>query len=517
MRPDVGAQFHPVACSLVASQQTVLAGAGNSLSRKSCLIVFGAGLLLKVALIALFPALYGGDTVLHLRNHESIFLGHQLPMLQMLIFASYKITTYPMFFRVVMALIGATAGAGFYLLCRRVVSHEAAFWAALFFVSNPFLNEISIVPFQEILMLGALCFCVYFYASGRLAAASLLLGIACLTRYEAWIACPALLVHYWAGHRFERRKLLSAFALFCWAPALWIGGHLGLSSPGTYVIEMPRSALRLVRWLYLGWIAIKDTPALVVLLSLLGLYAVHKRRLFRQPAVLLFGCFAAAFLIAILFSAHGDPRPGSDNAEAFVTSREATLIVGYVLILAGIGLEYLLRRQRQLALWLGGAAVVLGVAQSAQFVAKETAQPDVALSYGAARYLNAHVSKADRVLVLAKAFTENDWKLYFQTVEQLEGERGLAEARSKFRQTDHSPISFQRIAVQTSLPEQRLFASADLDSVEWIVVWSDYTGPIGLSRHLLKLQQAEELDAGTLRVRIFRRVRESARAVQLRY
>ena len=180
--------------------------------------------------------------------------------------------------------------------------------------------------------------------------------------------------------------------------------------------------------------------------------------------------------------------------------------MGHVLILAGIGLEYLLRRQRQLALWLGGAAVVLGVAQSAQFVAKETAQPDVALSYGAARYLNAHVSKADRVLVLAKAFTENDWKLYFQTVEQLEGERGLAEARSKLskRITRRFPSSGSRF--KPAFPNSGFLRQRILDSVEWIVVWSDYTGSIGLSRHLLKLQQAEELDAGTLRVRIFRRV-----------
>jgi hypothetical protein len=355
-------------------------------------------------------------------------------------------------------------------------------------------------------MLGALCFCVYFYATGRIAAASLLLGIACLTRYEAWIACPILLIHYWACNRFEPRKLLSTFALFCWAPALWMGVHLGLSSPGTYVIEMPRSALRFVRWLYLGWITIKDTPALVVLLSLLGLYAAHNRGLFRQPAVLLFGCFAAAFLIAILFSAHGDPRPGSDNSESFVTSREATLIVGYALILAGIGLEHLLERRRQLALWFGGAAVVLGVAQSAQFVAKQTSQPDVALSYRAACYLNAHVSPTDRVLVLAKAFTQNDWKLYLQKVEQLDGERGLAEARDKLYQADLSPIAFQRIAVQTSLPRLRISASANPASVQWIVVWNNYIGPIGPPEHLSGFQQAEELHAGPLRVRILRRL-----------
>jgi len=151
--------------------------------------------------------------------------------------------------------------------------------------------------------------------------------------------------------------------------------------------------------------------------------------------------------------------------------------------------------------------VVLGIAQSAHFVAKQTSQPDVALSYSAARYLSAHVSQADRVLVLAKAFTENDWKLYFQTVEQLEGERGLAEARRKFRQTDHSPISFQRIAVQTILPEQRLSASADPASVQWIVVWSNYTGPIGLPERLRRFRQAKELHAGSLQVRILRRLR----------
>jgi hypothetical protein len=496
-----------VSDSFLVSRRTVLAGGCNYVPRGNCLTIFGAGLLLKIALIVLFPALYGGDTVLHLRNHQSILLGHQPPMLQILIFASYKITAVPMFFRGVMALIGAAAGAGFYLLCGRIVSQEAAFWAALFFVSNPFLNEISIVPFQEILMLGALCFCAYFYAAGQIAAASLLLGIACLTRYEAWIACPMLLLHYWACHRFEPRKLLPAFGLFCWAPLLWLSGHLGLSSPGTYVIEMPRSALRLVRWLYLVWVSLKGTPVLVVLLSLLGLYAVYKRRLFRQKAVFFFGCFAGVFLVAVLCSAHGVPRPGSKGTESFVTSREATLIVGYILLLAGMGVEYLLQTRRQLAVWLGGTAVVLGIAQSAHFVAKQTSQPDVALSYSAARYLSTHVSQADRVLVLAKAFTENDWKAYLQKIEQLDGERGLAEARSRLRQADLSPISFQRIAVQTSVPERQLSASADPASVQWIVVWSNYTGPIGLPERLRRFRQAKELHAGSLQVRILRRLR----------
>lgn len=492
--------------SSFALEQKILAGAGSGLRIKNSLLIFAAGLLLKLALVAFFPALYGGDTVLHLRNHASILLGHQLPMLQILIFASYKITATPMFFRVVMAAIGAAAGAGFYLLCSRIVCQEAAFWAGLFFITNPFLNEISIVPFQEILMLGALCFCVYFYATGRITAASLLLGIACLTRYEAWIACPIVLIHYWAQNQFTPRKLLPALALFCWAPVLWVSGHLGLSSPGTYVIEMPRSVFRLIRWLYLGWISAKDTPFPVVLLSLVGIYVAYKRRLLKQAETLLFGGFAAAFLIAVLCSAHGDPRPGSSQTESFVTSREATLVVAYILILAGMGLEYLLRKPWRAAVWLGGAACVLGIAQSGWFLAKETSQPDVILCYKVARYLNSHVSSTDRVLVLAKAFTENDWKLYLRKAEQLDGRRGLAEARNRLRQADLSPIAFQRIAVQTQFPEQRLSASVAPAAVQWIVVWSDYTGPVKLSELLCKFREAQEFHAASLRVTILKRL-----------
>jgi hypothetical protein len=71
------------------------------------------------------------------------------------------------------------------LLAKSLTDLQTALWAVLFFVTNPFLNEISIIPFQEILMLGALCFATYLYIEKRIAGASLVLTLACLTRRMA--------------------------------------------------------------------------------------------------------------------------------------------------------------------------------------------------------------------------------------------------------------------------------------------------------------------------------------------
>ena len=62
------------------------------------------------------------------------------------------------------------------------------------FASHPYLLAISTMPFQEMVMLAALLWAVHCYYSHRAVAASVCLGSACLTRFEAWMACPALIV-----------------------------------------------------------------------------------------------------------------------------------------------------------------------------------------------------------------------------------------------------------------------------------------------------------------------------------
>jgi hypothetical protein len=333
-----------------------------------------------------------------------------------------------------------------------------------------------------------------------------LLGIACLTRYEAWIACPILLFDYCAVAGWRWRRVVTGLCLFCWAPALWIAGHAGLSSPGTYVVEWPHSAARVVRWIYLGWISVKDTAAPVVALAIVGAVVICAGRLFRHRGILLFGSFGVLFLIAILCSAHGDPLPNTRDPERFVSSREATLPIAYVLLLAGKGFEVFLKTQRwrALTLWLGLVILAVGLLQSALFVREETSRPDVALSYKLAQYLDGHVGSGERVLILAKPFDKSDTQPILDKAKALDGARGLAGARRVLSEVDLSPLSFQRTAVQMNLPQQQLRSTGDPDKAEWIAVWSDYVPEQKLEDHLRAFHILADFRAADLEVTVWR-------------
>ena len=308
------------------------------------LAIFVSGLAIRLWLIAAYPALYGGDTVLHLRNHDRLLLSYQLPGLQFLIYLTYVVTAAPIGPRLLMAALGALAGVGFYLLLTELMERTSAFGAALFFVASPFLNELSIVPYQEILMLAALCFAAYFYVTGRFICAGILLAIACLTRYEAWIACPFFACDYLRRRNYSAQNVLKTLLLFGSAPVLWIAVHAGLSNPGTFVLELPHSIWRFQRWIYIGWITIRNTPLVPLLLAASGLLYLWKSRTFAKPEGKLFTGFVSVFAVALLLSAHGEPHRTSSDPERFVTSREATIPVAFVFLLAGFGLQAIMRR-----------------------------------------------------------------------------------------------------------------------------------------------------------------------------
>src|ERR1051325_3229523 len=98
----------------------------------------------------------------------------------------------PLLVQYLMAVIGAVAGVAFYLVARDLAGEKWAAAAALLFVTHPYILAGSTVPFQEILMLAGLLFAFHFAYSERWFFASLALAVACITRYEAWAACPVL-------------------------------------------------------------------------------------------------------------------------------------------------------------------------------------------------------------------------------------------------------------------------------------------------------------------------------------
>ncbi len=455
------------------------------------LAVFLLGFALRAVMILSHPVIFGGDTLIHLVNRRSLFLGYQMPGLQMLIAAVSEISTDPALVRYMMAAIGATAGLGFYLVIRDLLGEKWAFPAALLFVTNPFLLVLSTVPYQEILMLAGLLLAFHFFYTEKWLAASLCLGIACLTRYESWAACPVLVVAYILRNDRSVAGWLKAALLFGWAPAVWILTNGGITSPGHFVLERSISIWRLERYLHLGSTTAKFTPVPVLLLAIAGTLRLCKDRSLIGWRLLVQVAFIALFCGAIVFSAHGvAPDP-----ERYVTWREAHLPIYFVLVLAAWGLA-------QWPRWLGaivGVSVVFGLAETYWYLRFETSRPQVDLAYQLAQYLDTEVRGDERVLVLAKPI-EPEIQDYLDKAHQTGGEEGLLRARLSLLEVDLSPPDYQRTLVHSRLGRDRLLSSP-AECTQWIAVWSDYPDS---ARELDGAEPVRVLRAGPMSITIVR-------------
>jgi hypothetical protein len=428
------------------------------------------GFILRVAIILVYPVSWGGDTVIRLFDRYRLVKGHQLPMLQVLIAAVSHVSTNPLLVQFLMAVIGAIAGLGFYWLAADFCGEAWAFPAALLFVSHPFILAVSTVPYQEILALAGLIFAFHFFFTDRFVAASLCLGIACLTRFEAWAACPALALAYFL--RKERRFLgaIKAALLFGWMPAAWILWHHGLTPVGTFAVETFGSIWRLQRLLYLAWITTKFTQFPVLLLAVAGAWRMFKDRSSLDWRLWVPIGFLAAFLIAIPFSAHGVmPDP-----ERYITSREAYFVMFIILLLASMELPSW-GRWSHVAVAL---SMILGVAEAFWYVRGQVHLPEVQAAWQVARFLDQSVRPDQRVLLLTGPLDAEAAQLYLDKARKTGGEEGFRQARLELQAVASTPPEYQRTVAYLRLPRQHLLA-APSGCAEWVVVWNDYPDAAG--------------------------------------
>jgi hypothetical protein len=458
------------------------------------LIVFLVGFTIAVLIISTNPIIFGGDTIVRLVHRDKLLIGHWLPMLQVLIFGVTKISADPRLVRYLVALIGASAGVGFYWVVEDLFGDKWAFPAALLFVSNPFFIATSTVPYQESLMLAGLLFAFHFFYKEQWFISSLCLGIACLTRYEAWAAGPVLAVTYILRKDRSTVEWLKAGLLFGWAPVLWILANRGLSSPANFVVESSLSIWRLQRYVQLGWVAAKHTQLPVLILAVVGAWRLSAERSSIDWRLWVQGTFVGLFLIAIPFSAHGVPP----DPERYVTPREAYILIYFVILLAALGLSQWPRWTWPIVV----LSVVLGAAVGYWSVWRATHQPDVQLSYRLAKYLDASVRDSQRALVLVKPIEAEQAQSYFDKVRQTGGEKALREAQLERQELGgmEGP-DFQRVLAHSRLGRDQLL-SLPAGCAQWIAVWSDYPDAM---RELAIGQQVEVLQSGPMSVTILRR------------
>lgn len=456
-------------------------------------VVVAFAFAVRLWLILAFPIVFGGDSMMRLANRNHVLLSYQLPLLQIGIYSVSQLSTNIIWIRLFMAALGALATLGFYLLAEDFAGERAAFWAALLFTTNPLVLPVSIVPYQEILMLAALLFAFHFFVQEKWAAAGLCLGLACLTRFEAWAACPAMAFAYARKRGYALPDVLKACVLFGWAPVAWLCFRAGLSPSGSYVIDRAITIWRLQRIAYLGWITLTETAIPVLFLAAVGAVLLIRRGWWRIPAVQAGVIAFSCFLIAILFSAHGV----SPDTERYVTSREAHIPILVVTLLAALGLK---PQSRTVAAALGGLGVLLGAYSAYQFVAHETSRPEVRLGYELARYLDQNVSGSDHALILAKPIDADAMNMYFNKLRQAGGERAVEAGRKALANVETSPLDYQRTLIHSSLGKVRLNSSPEPGYLyRWVAVWSDFVPVNARSRGWLQISSSQP--AAVLKVR----------------
>ena len=133
---------------------------------------------------------------------------------------------------------------------------------------------------------------------------------------------------------FQAQKLEAGADVQCRAPVrnsstLWVVVHLGLSSPGTYTLEVPHSLGRLVRWMYVAWVCVKQTPMPVLAFALIAALVGYRNRASQKRGIILsLAVLVTCTWLAILVAAHGIGHRGMPNPELFISASEATLLVG---------------------------------------------------------------------------------------------------------------------------------------------------------------------------------------------
>ena len=314
-----------------------------------------------------------------------------------------------------------------------------------------------------------------------------------------------LFAAYLRGRGLGFTATVKAALLFCWAPLGWMIYSSGISPGGTFVVEVPTSPERLLRYVYLGWITAKNTPIPVIVLALIG---AIKLRLDARWKILL--AFIGLFLLSIPFSAHGE----SPNPERFVTSREATLFIAAGTMLAGLGISV----RPRIGLALASAGLLLGTYDAHRFIRRDTSQPRLQLSYHLAQRLDSRLGGGERAAILTAPIPRELVERYLAKVSNRAGEEGLRRASEILRSLDTSPPDYQRTVVHSRLGKQRLvsFASSVAPGspepqkmrVDWVAVWSDFQPGNAVEEQLYQSVRArppvETLHAQSLSVSIYR-------------
>jgi hypothetical protein len=424
------------------------------------LLLYALALLARLPLVFAYPAVYGGDSVARLARSDELLLAYQLPLPQLLVFVARALAPDPLVTRALFAAIGALLPLALLRAMRPWSGDTAALLAALLAALHPLPLYYSLVPYQESPTLVLLLFGALALQQRRERRAGLLLGLACLCRYEAWIAA-ALAV---AARRGTPRAVLT----FAWAPVLWLAAWQGLSPAGTYVLDPDPSASRWSRVVFLALKLREYSGWSFLLLAGLGALAALRRR--ERP--LLWGALYASLVVGAVIALGHEFPPGSGQ----VSERLLHIPVVAGCALAGLGLDAAARRARAGVPLAAAAAAVVALALGQSWlrsardqIAAANRDPSLQLALRVARSADAELRPGERLAVLAPPVPRAALEDYVRKVERAGGDvaraRAIAEGLSR-----HSPDS-DRVAANLARPPRTV--TEDVEGAALVAVFDD--------------------------------------------
>jgi hypothetical protein len=341
----------------------------------------------RIGFVLAFPTIHGGDAAARLAHADTFVLGYQLPLPQLFVVLGKVMSDDPVVVRLISCFWGAILAAGLTALLALVVESRAALFGGLLLAFDPLLVHYSIVPYQEPVAYGLVAWAFYFVASSRAGLGSLLMGAACLCRYETWLFLPLFVGTSGA----PRIAALAGLPVLGWV--LW---WRGLAPGGLYVLDLDAGANRLSRVSYLTGKVLEYETAFPLALAALALLLAMRAG---ERAFILFAS-TLALVIAIVISFGHEYPPGSGQ----MSERLIHLPVLVCLVLSAAALARFSERSRPaFACCLAVALVFAGrnIRFETALLRAAAKDPDLALARDVAQALGEARAPGECVTVAA--------------------------------------------------------------------------------------------------------------------
>jgi hypothetical protein len=382
----------------------------SRLGLRDAAILLGLGLLVRVPLVLAHPAIHGGDSVLRLARSETLILGHWLPLPQLLVFLIRAVAPDPLWTRLAFVLAGSLGGVALAWVVTVTAGAASGRAAGALFLLHPLLVYYSLVPYQEAPMLLLLLAGAAALVHDEDVKGGLALGLACLCRYEAWIAAGMAALVRW-------RRPLRATLLFGWAPLAWIGAWRGLAPRGSYILDTDLAAVGLGRVSFFFAKLEEYSGDLLLVLALAGALVALRRR----PRGWAWGAgFVMVFLAAQLAFGHEHPAGSGRLNERMIHVPAVALCA-----LGGLALGTLSERLAWRGLPLGAVLAALLLAglgvrwthRTEALVVEANKEPSLRLAADVARWSDQHLPPRGRLAVAAVAVSPVAIQYYVRKVE----------------------------------------------------------------------------------------------------